>query len=493
MGRGADLTRPFVGLGFLLLAIGLSFLQGPVMAIEVPEIAQSLGISEHAVNLAATIMIAVSGATLIAFGRAADQHGRKRMCLYGIAVVIVASVLTGLAWDGTILVLGRALQGLGTAMLLTSIGLVSVLFDGHPRKNLAFGLLASSVGVGLALAPFVAAGALALGSWRLSFWLNVPVLIVAFIGIRLTVPESKDEEGTSGMDLPGTLLLVFIVISGLVVVTLGQRYGWITATGAAADDLSWPFAISPILVLLTVTVVAAVAFVWLEGRRSKRSLPVLMDRDLFRDRRFGFGIVASFLLVLGGYALQFTVPEFGRLVLSQDVLQVAVLTAMIGVGIVVGGLVAAPLGSRSGGRLAVIAGLAIAAVTLGLLTVALGYRLDNVGFAIILFAFGIGYGLAYAQVTEVIMAGVPRTRIGLASGMMVASRTVAMAIGSAAMTAIMLGSTTTVTTEAADMSASRLAFAFGAVILLGGLATAFAIPRGGETTMHTAATTKEST
>jgi MFS family permease len=399
------------------------------------------------------------------------------MCLSGIAVVLVASVLTALAPDGTILVLGRALQGLGTAMLLTSIGLVSVLFDGHPRKDLAFGLLASSVGVGLALAPFVAAGALALGSWRLSFWLNVPVLIVAFIGIRLTVPESKDEEGTSGMDLPGTLLLVFTVISGLVVVTQGQRYGWVTATEAAADDFSWPLAISPVLVLLGVTVAAALAFVGLEGRRSRRGLPVLMDRDLLRDRRFGFGIAASFLLVLGGYALQFTVPEFGRLVLSQGVLQVAVLTAMIGVGIVAGGLVAAPLGSRSGGRFAVITGVAIAAVTLSLLTIVLDRGLGSVEFAIILFAFGIGYGLAYAQVTEVVMEGVPRPRVGLASGMMVASRTVAMAIGSAAMTAIMLGSTATATSGAADLSASRLAFGFGAVILFGGLAMAFAIPR----------------
>jgi MFS family permease len=487
------MTRPFLGLGFLLLAIGYSFLQGPVMAIEVPEIAQSLGTSQHVVNLAATIMIALSGATLIAFGRAADQHGRRRMCLYGIVVVLVASVLSALAWDGTILVLGRALQGLGTAMLLTSIGLVSVLFDGHPRKDLAFGLLASSVGVGLALAPFVAAGALALGSWRLSFWLTVPVLIVAYIGIRLTVPESKDEEGTSGMDLPGTLLLVYVVLAGLVIVSQGQHYGWITATEAAAEDLSWPFAISPILVLLTVTVVAAVAFVWLEARRSARSLPVLVERDLFRDRRFGFGIAASFLLVLGGYALQFTVPEFGRIVLLQDVLQVAVLTAMMGVGIVVGGLVAAPLGSRSGGRFAVIAGLAIAAATLTLLVVALGRDLGNVEFATILFVFGIGYGLAYAQVTEVIMEGVPRTRVGLASGMMVAGRTVAMAIGSAAMTAIMLGSRTSATTASADMSASRVAFAFGAVILLGGLATAFAIPRDGEKTVSTAVTGKEPT
>jgi hypothetical protein len=77
--------------------------------------------------------------------------------------------------------------------------------------------------------------------------------------------------------------------------------------------------------------------------------------------------------------------------------------------------------------------------------------------------------------------------------MMVASRTVAMAIGSAAMTAILLGSTATATTEADDISASRLAFAFGAVILLGGLATAFAIPRDGETTTDIAATPEEST
>jgi predicted MFS family arabinose efflux permease len=294
------------------------------------------------------------------------------------------------------------------------------------------------------------------------------------------------------MDLPGTLLLVFTVLAGLVVVSQGQHYGWIIANEAATDGFSWPLVISPILVLFAITVFAALAFVWLEGRRSSRGLPVLMYRDLLRDRRFGFGIAASFLLVLGGYALQFTVPEFGRLVLSEDVLQVAILTAMMGVGIVAGGLIAAPLGSRAGGRLAVIVGLAIAAVTLGLLTIVLGREMGSLEFATILFAFGIGYGLAYGQVTEVVMEGVPHPRVGLASGMMVASRTVAMAIGSAAMTAIMLGSTTT-TTEAVDLSASRLAFGFGAVILLGGLAVAFAIPRDDETTADIAATQREST
>lgn len=488
MTRGADLTRPFVGLGFLLLAIGYSFLQGPVMANEMPEISDSLGISSHTVTLAATIMIAVSGATLIAFGRAADQYGRRRICLYGIVVVLVASVLTALAWSGPMLVFARALQGLGTAMLLTSIGLVSVLFDHHPRKDLAFGLLASSVGVGLALAPLVAAGALALGSWRLSFWLNVPVLIVAYVGIRLTVPESRDEEGIRGLDLPGTVLLAFTVITGLVVVSQGQRYGWITATDAAAADFSWPLAISPVLLLLTV--IAAVAFVRLEARRSRRSLPVLMDQELLKDRRFGFGIAVSFLLVLGGYALQFTVPVFGRVVLSEDALQVALLTATIGAGIVAGGLVAAPLGKRFSGRSAVLAGLGVAALMLGLLTALLAGHLDGVGLPAILFAFGIGYGLAYARVTEVVMVGVPSARVGLASGMMVASRTVAMAIGSAAMTAIMLGSTTT--TTSADLSASRVAFGFGAVILLAGLIVGFAIPRDAKETTDTAADQKES-
>lgn len=473
-----EAPRPFVGLSFLLLAIGYSFLQGPIMAVELPEISQSLGIPNHTSTLAATIMIAVSGATLIACGRAADQTGRRRMCLRGIAVVIAASVLTAVAWNGAVLVLARALQGLGTAMLLTAIGIVDTLFDRSERKDLAFGLLGASVGVGLALAPLVAAGAVALGSWRLSFWLNLPVLVVAYVGIRLTVPESRDESGTSGVDLPGTTFLALGVLAALFVATHGERFGWLWASEAALNDGWWPFAVSPVPIMLIVAVMAFVGLERVDAIRLRKSLPVLMDRKLLGDRGFGFGCLVSFLLVLGGYALQFMVPVFGSVILREDSMQVALLTAASGAGIAVGGLLAAPIGGRVGGRLIVLAGLALAATALALITYLLTHGLGRLQFAVVLVAFGIGYGLVYAKITEVVLLDVPHRSVGLASGMLVASRTCAMAIGSAALTAIMLASSGSASSlTESELGASHAAFGLGAAFLVAAFLVALAIPR----------------
>lgn len=474
--RDTEPKRPFLALAFLLLAIGYSFLQGPVMAVELPEISRSLGISGSTGTLAATIMIAVSGATLIAWGKAADLVGRRKICLYGILVVLVASVLSAIAWNGPILVLARATQGLGTAMLLTSIGLVNVLFERSDRKDLAFGLLGASVGVGLTLAPLAAAGALALGSWRLSFWLNVPILLVAYVGIRSTVPESRDENAVAGTDWPGTILLALGVLTGLFALSQGSTLGWLHANGDAIAG--WPLAISPTIILLVIAVTALLAFQRVEAMRLRQSLPVLMDGSLLRERRFGFGCLVSFLLVLGGYALQFTVPVFGRLVLDEDTWQVALLTAVSGVGITAGGLLAAPIGGRFGGRFVVAVGLAVAAGALALLTILLSDTLKVAGFSIMLLAFGIGYGLAYARSTEVVMAGVPAARVGLASGMLVAGRTCAMAIGSAGLTAIMLtNSDGAQSISPAELNASQMAFGLGVAILLAALLATFAIPR----------------
>lgn len=478
-----DTARPFVGLSFLLLAIGYSFLQGPVMAVELPEISRSLAISDRTSALAATIMMAVSGVTLIAWGRAADQFGRRRICLYGVVVVLIASVLTAVAWNGFVLVFARALQGLGTAMLLTAIGIVGVMFADSDRRDLAFALLGASVGAGLALAPLAAAASLALGSWRLSFWINIPILIVVYVGIRATVPESRDETATAGTDWPGTILLVLGVLAGLFVFTHGESWGWLRTDAAAAANRAWPFAISPIAFVMVLAVAAFVGFERVEAGRFKRSLPVLMDAALLKSRRFGLGCLVSFLLVLGGYALQFMVPVFGRVVLQEDSLQVALLTATSGVGIAAGAVLAAPVGGRLGGRVVVLAGLALAAAALAVTTYLLAHQLGRFDFILVLFAFGIGYGLVYAKITEVVLLDVPRQDVGLASGMLVASRTCAMAIGSAALTAIMLASSDgTSALSETESASSHTAFGLGAAFLVAAFFVALAIPR--DTQVH---------
>jgi len=475
--------RPLIGLGFLLLAIGFAFVQGTVMAVELPEIVADLGLTPVSGTLAATIMIAVSGATLITAGRAADIYGRRRICLAGIVVVIGASAMSALATDGLAFFASRAIQGAGTALLLTSIGLVGVLFGQSDKRDLAFALLGASVGVGLAAAPLIAAGALALGSWRFSFWLNLPVLAIAYVGIRAFVPETRDDAATPGIDWSGTVFLAVGVIALLFMLTQGSHYGWLISTEASAA-LGWSPGISPIPLLGVVTLAAFVVFARVEASRRRAGRPVLMDIELFAGRRFAIGCAVSFLFVLGGYALQFMVPVFGRLVLQADTLHVTLLSAVSGVGIAVGGIAAAPLGRRFGDRPVVLGGLWLAAVALAVLLALLDIDLNGAQLALVLAVFGLGYGLTYARITEVALIGVPHARLGLASGMLVASRTLAMAIGSAALTVIMLANAGAgPPTAMEEIAASRIAFGVGLALLAAAFAVALFIPRfesGGE-------------
>jgi MFS family permease len=177
------------------------------------------------------------------------------------------------------------------------------------------------------------------------------------------------------------------------------------------------------------------------------------------------------------------VPVFGRVVLQEDSLQVALLTATSGVGIAAGAVLAAPVGGRLGGRVVVLAGLALAAAALAVTTYLLAHQLGRFDFILVLFAFGIGYGLVYAKITEVVLLDVPRQDVGLASGMLVASRTCAMAIGSAALTAIMLASSDgTSALSETESASSHTAFGLGAAFLVAAFFVALAIPR--DTQVH---------
>ena len=122
---------------------------------------------------------------------------------------------------------------------------------------------------------------------------------------------------------------------------------------------------------------------------------------------------------------------------------ISLLTAMIGVGIIFGGYFSAPLGLRIRPRSIVILGLLL--MMLGILGLRVTLRPNSDLFLLssVLFAIGAGYGLTYSRITEITLICVPNDSMGLASGMLVASRTCAMAFAAAALTAILLGNSNT--------------------------------------------------
>jgi MFS family permease len=428
-------NNPFIGLVFILVVSAYAFLEGTVMAIEVPNIVRDLQISTGTANLAMTLLIATSAAVLVAVGRIADQFGRRRMILGGIILAIVSSILMATAWDAASLLFARVTQGVATAMILTSVALLKGMFSEEDRPR-AFALFGASMGLGLALAPIVGSLALEVGSWRVAFWINIPILAVAYAGILRYVPESRAQGVAVPVDVVGTILLGTGLLLAITGISEGASMGW---WASRADN---PFAvtglpISIIPILLATSIVVLAAFAYVERARLAAGKAILMNPGLLRIQAFRLGCGVSFLFVLGGYSLQFLMPICGATIMHLGVGHTSLLTAMIGVGIVAGGYSSAPLGLRISPRSIVIVGLLIMMLGILSLGATLGPNSDLFIATVCCLAIGIGYGLTYSRITEITLIGVPNDSMGLASGMLVASRTCAMAFAAAALTAIL--------------------------------------------------------
>lgn len=428
--------NPFVGLAFILTVSAYAFLEGTVMAIVLPNIVRDLQLSNSTGDLAMTLLIATSAAVLVAVGRIADQFGRRRMVLSGVVLAIVSSILMATAWDAASLLFARAVQGVATAMILTSVALLKGMFCEEQRSR-AFALFGASMGLGLAFAPIVGSIALEVGSWRAAFWCNVPVLVLAYAGIRRYVPESRAQGAAVPIDFVGTVLLGAGLLLALTAISEGSSLGWwVPRVGSPFAVTGLPISLIPLL--LAASAFALVAFVFVERTRLAGGNAILMDPALLRVHAFRLGCGVSFLFVLGGYSLQFLVPICGMYIMQIGAGLTGLLSAMIGVGIVVGGYSSAPLGRRVQPRTVVIAGLLLMMTGILALGAILGANTDLVLFSGALFAIGIGYGLTYSRITEITLVGVPNDSMGLASGMLVAARTCAMAFAAAALTAIVL-------------------------------------------------------
>src|SRR5512142_1481281 len=398
-----------------------------IVNVAIPSIIRDLGIGITQAEWANSIYSLVFAALLISVGRVGDVGGRRRVFVLGLVVFIGASIVTALAPNGTVLLAGRALQGVGGALILPStLSIVSATFRDRERA-VAFGIWGSTIGGMAALGPLVGGWFVTHLSWRWAFYVNLPIALLALVGAFLFVDESRDPAARPGYDPPGVVLstLGFLgIVFGLIE---GQTYGWWRAKQEFLG-LS-PFEHSVIPFAFAVGVFALGSFVLVERRRASAGRPVLVDFSLFRIPSFRYGNVAVLIVGLGELGLVFVFPLFLQSVLGLSAFDTGlVLTALAGGAFVAGGF-AAPLTRRIGATHVVQVGLALEIV--GIVAIGLTFAADRPAwqFCPQLFVYGIGVGFATAQLTSVILADVPPAQSGEGSGIQSTSRQVGSALG----------------------------------------------------------------
>ncbi|KQR38741.1 DHA2 family efflux MFS transporter permease subunit [Microbacterium sp. Leaf159] len=440
----------WVGLVFISIAVSLIIVDSTIVNVAIPAIVDDLGITSTEVQWVQEAYTLVFAALLLVFGSLADRFGRRRVMLIGVAVFAASSVLAALAPDGGMLILARLAQGVGGAMILpTTLSIINATFRGRER-GIAFAVWGSTIGGMAAVGPLLGGWLTTAFSWRWAFGINIPLGIIIVVGVLLTVAESRSDR-TSRIDVVGAILSVVTMGSLVFGLIEGRTYGWwLVDQRPQIGDWKWPFDLSPIPFAFALAVVALIAFIAWGVHRERRGKSTLLALKLFSIPSFRNGNIAATVVSLGEFGIILALPLWLQFVLGFDALQ----TGLLLLALAGGSFVASGAAGAASGKVA-----PVWVVRAGLIAEIIGVA--GVGFVIapdaswvplipFLFVYGLGVGLATAQLTGVVLADVPVADSGAASGTQSTSRQLGAALGVAVLGTVLFTSTAGILASSLD-------------------------------------------
>ncbi len=423
-GRWLSLT--ILGFGVALVIVDIT-----VVNVVMPSIISGLDLEIADAEWINTAYPLVFAALLIPLGRMGDRVGSKRIFIAGLGVFGLASLLVGWADSVTTVVAFRGLQGVGAAMILpATLSTVHATFSGRDRA-IAFGIWGSVIAGMAAAGPLLGGWITTEMSWRWAFYINGPLALLAIAAALRWVIDRQELVVESGIDLPGLATVCLGMISLTLALIEGPRHGWLAPTRELRwGQLAWPLqrlSIVPLAAL--VALVSLAAFVGIERSRRSAGRVVLVDLTLFRIDTFRRGNILAVIVGLGEFGVVFVLPLFVRTVLGYTAFQTGTLLLAMAAGGFLGGPLAAEIGRRFGAHRAVVTGMALeAAGVLGVVTM-LSPAITGSRIALALFVYGVGVGIAGAQLASIIMVDVPQSQAGQASGMQSTARQLGAALG----------------------------------------------------------------
>jgi len=416
------------GLVAISLGVALIIMDSTIVSVAVPSIVADLGISSTEIQWVQEIYTLIFAALLLTWGRLADRYGRRRIMLIGVVLFVLASVLCAVAGSGAVLIAGRALQGLGGSMILpTTLALLNANFHGRERA-IAFAVWGSTIGAMAAFGPLAGGWLIENASWRWAFGINVPFGVLVVTGLLLFVAESR--EAVTGalqrLDLIGALLSVLgfgALVFGLIE---GRNYGWWTAEETAPFTIG---GLSPVPFAFVIAVVALTSFVLWERARGRAGKGVVLDLTLFRIRSFANGNVTALIVSFGEFGLILSLPLWFQNVLGYTAFQAGLALMPLAVGAFLASGAVAGLSRRLAPIRVVRIGLVLEILAIS--SLALLIRPDSTAWLTspVLFVYGMGVGLATAQLTSVVLAEVPVERSGQGSATQSTARQTGSALG----------------------------------------------------------------
>jgi EmrB/QacA subfamily drug resistance transporter len=364
------------------------------------------------------VYILVFAALLLTMGTLSDRIGRKRVLQFGLLWFGAGSLLAALSPSTGMLILSRALLGVGGAMIMTStLSLISATFLDQKERFQAIAIWGAMFGVGGALGPLVGGLLLQVFDWKAVFLINLPVIAVALIGGAVTITESRDVQ-VRPFDLPGILLSIL----GLFALV----YGIIQAGITGWTDRYVLLAFGVALVLLGL-------FALWESHTPHAMLPAAF----FKNRTFSAANAALVLVMFAMFGSIFFLSQYLQSVQGYSALAAGVRLLPMALVVTVVSILSARLSGRLGLKIMVGGSILLAAIGLFFLSRVTTVDASYTIIALALIIFTAGLGLAMPPATAAVMSAVPVNQAGIGSAMNNTTRQVGAALGVVVLGSIM--------------------------------------------------------
>src|SRR3954451_18106772 len=459
-------TNRWIVLVVVCLAQFMVVLDATIVNVALPSIQDGLGFSPADLQWVINAYTLVFGGFLLLGGRAADLVGRKRLFMAGIAVFTFASLLNGLAVSSTMLVAGRALQGLGAALVSpAALSIITTTFTSPGERTRALGVWSAIAAGGGAFGLLLGGILTDVLSWEWIFFVNVPVGIAAFALTPFLLDESRDATVKS-FDLPGAVLVTGGLVALVYAITQAGQEGWL-----AGETIGF-YAVS---LALLASLVA-----W-----ERRHAEPLMRFGLLRTKTVTGANVAGLILGTAIFAMFLMLTLYMQQVLGYSPIKTGLAYLAVAGTAILWSAVAAQLVNRLGVKPVLVIGMV--ALTAGLVwftqvSVTGSYAVDLLpGFLLV----GVGLGFSFVPISIAALAGVHDTEAGLASGLINTSQQIGGALGIAALSTIATSRTADAIAGGSTLASAQIhgftgAFVVGVGIAAVGIVAALTLIRRDE-------------
>jgi EmrB/QacA subfamily drug resistance transporter len=389
--------RQWAVLAVLCLSLLVVSLDNTILNVALPTLVRKLHATDSQLQWIVDGYTIVFAGLMITFGSLGDRFGRRGALIIGLVVFATGSPLSAFSASADELIGFRCVMGAGGALVMPStLSLLTNVFTEPKERARAIGMWSGTSGLGIALGPIIGGWLLAHFWWGSVFLVNVPIVAAGLVAVAVLVPTSKDP-ATRRPDHVGTVLSIAglgLLLWGIIEAPIDGWTSRLVVVGLVAG-----------LVLLA-------AFVKWEMRCEHP----MFRMHFFSDARFSAASVSVSLVFFALFGAMFLLTQYLQSVLGYSPLEAGLRLAPVAVTLAVGAPIATFVVERVGTKIVVVAGLALVAVGLGLLS-QLSVHSGYLAVLIAILVSGFGMGLTLAPSIEAIMGSLPVEEAGVGSAM----------------------------------------------------------------------------